>query len=100
MVTAVAGCGGRAPDAATPRAAFELVKAAVVDKRFEEMWEMLSAAGREQMNTDAAAIAEKARTASKAEGPGRVALEMELRATTCPWRTQRTWTGRSSSSRS
>ena len=71
----VIGCGGGG-GTTTPEGVFEAYKTAMADKDFEGVWRMLSTASREQMETDARGIAERA---ARSEGPGKAALEAQAK---------------------
>jgi hypothetical protein len=70
----LAGCGGGG--SASPKAAFESVKQALVEKDFKTLWALLSADSQQLIDEDAKLIRE---AAAKAEGPADTALAEQAR---------------------
>ena len=75
VLTALIGCGGGG-GGATPKATFEKYKAAMADKNFEDVWNMLALTSRQAMEDHAKKLAA---AAEQSEGPARVALENQAK---------------------
>ncbi|HUW59320.1 MAG TPA: hypothetical protein VMZ92_21985 [Planctomycetota bacterium] len=75
VLTVLVGCGGGG-GGATPKATFEKYKAAMADKNFEDVWNMLASTSQQAMDDRARTLAD---AAAKSEGPGRTALEDQAR---------------------
>lgn len=75
-VVALIGCGG---GGATPKATLEAYKAAMANREFEQVWDMLSEATKQQMAEEAKKRVAAIEAVEKSGGPDRVALENQAR---------------------
>ncbi len=75
FLAALAGCGGSV-GGKSPEATFRQWKSAVSDRSYGDVWEMVSAASKEQKAIEAQQLSEEAK---KAEGPARTALDSTAR---------------------
>jgi len=84
LLVTLVGCGGGG-GGATPRETFNRLKNALTDKKFEDVWDLISTESQKYFEDQAADIAKKAEQVEReSESQSRIALENQARMMEIP----------------